>query len=63
MRPCIVGTSCTLCFEHCCCNLGSAVQLMGTPATEKADIWSFGVVLHEICTQEIPVRGGMRPIR
>ena len=25
--------------------------------------WSFGVVLHEICTQEMPQRGGMRAIR
>ena len=38
-------------------------QLMGTAATDKADVWSFGVVLHEICTQEMPVRGGLRPVQ
>ena len=34
--------------------------LMGQPCTEKADIFSLGVLLHELITHEIPVRGQMR---
>ena len=26
-------------------------------------MYSFGVLLHEVCTQETPVRGRMRPIQ
>ena len=31
--------------------------------TEKADIFSFGVVLYEIFTAEQPIRGRMKPVR
>ena len=31
--------------------------------TEKADIFSFGVVLYEIVTAEQPIRGRMKPVK
>lgn len=34
--------------------------LAGKRCTEKADIFSFGVVVWEICTGEAPARGDMR---
>ncbi|KAL4419698.1 hypothetical protein ABPG75_006796 [Micractinium tetrahymenae] len=34
--------------------------LMGQRCTEKADVYSMGVVLWEICTGELPVRGQLR---
>lgn len=37
--------------------------LTGRRCSEKADIYSFGIVLFEICTGEAPVRGDMRPLR
>lgn len=37
-------------------------QLMGKRCTTSADIYSFGVVLWEVCSGETPVRGYMRQL-
>lgn len=37
--------------------------LNGKRCSVKADIYSWGVVLWEVCSGEAPVRGGMRPLR
>ena len=37
--------------------------LMGGRCSEKVDIFSYGVVLWELCTGESPVRGRLRPVR
>ena len=37
--------------------------ILSQKCTSAADMWSFGVILWELCTQEIPVRGRMRPVR
>ena len=31
--------------------------------TEKADIFSFGVVLYEIVSAEQPIRGRLKPVK
>jgi serine/threonine protein kinase len=36
-------------------------MLLGSFSTEKADIYSVGVVLWELATQEVPLRGCLRP--
>ena len=38
-------------------------QILGAPADERADIFSFGTLLHEICTSEVPERGRLRPVK
>lgn len=37
--------------------------LAGKRCSEKADIFSWGVVLWEVCTGEAPVRGALRPLK
>ena len=37
--------------------------ILSQKCTSAADMWSFGVILWELCTQEIPVRGRMRPVK
>ncbi|KAL4436406.1 hypothetical protein ABPG77_009968 [Micractinium sp. CCAP 211/92] len=36
--------------------------LSGRRCTEKVDLYSFGVVIWEVCTGDVPVRGEMRPL-
>lgn len=36
--------------------------LSGKRCTEKVDLYSFGVVIWEVCTGDVPVRGEMRPL-
>ena len=38
-------------------------MLMGEKWNEKADVYSFGVLLWELATSEIPVRGQLRPLK
>ena len=37
--------------------------ITGLKCTEKVDIWSYGIVLWELCTVEQPERGRNRPVR
>lgn len=36
--------------------------LMGEPCDTRADLFSFGVIMWEVLTHEIPVRGNLRGI-
>ena len=38
-------------------------MLVGARCGRQSDIYSFGIVLWEVCTGETPLRGDMRPIR
>ena len=38
-------------------------MLWGQRCTDRADIYSYGIVLWEICTGETPIRGQLRDIR
>ncbi|KAL4424052.1 hypothetical protein ABPG75_001353 [Micractinium tetrahymenae] len=44
-------------------NWAAPEQLIGLKCTAKADVYSFGLVLWELCTRELPVRGQIRDIR
>ena len=47
-----------------CAPTAQAPELLrNEPFTEKVDIYSFGVVLWELCTGEMPVRGKLRAVR
>ncbi len=37
--------------------------ISGGRCTEKADIFSFGIVLYEIVTAKQPIRGQMKPVK
>lgn len=37
--------------------------LMGEPCDTRADLFSFGVIMWEVLTHEIPVRGNLRGIQ
>ncbi|KAI7839307.1 hypothetical protein COHA_007005 [Chlorella ohadii] len=43
-------------------NWAAPELLLGQPCTFSADIFSAGVLLWEICTGSVPVRGRMRPL-
>lgn len=38
-------------------------MLSGRRCSDKADVYSWGVVLWEVCTGEVPVRGHMRAFK
>ncbi|KAI3432258.1 hypothetical protein D9Q98_003819 [Chlorella vulgaris] len=44
-------------------NWAAPEQLIGLKCTAKADVYSYGLVLWELCTRELPVRGQIRDIR
>ncbi|GAB4815065.1 hypothetical protein N2152v2_002111 [Parachlorella kessleri] len=44
-------------------NWAAPEQLIGLKCTNKVDVYSLGLVLWEICTREVPVRGQIREIR
>lgn len=44
-------------------NWAAPEQLIGLKCTAKADVYSFGLVLWELCTRELPVRGQIRDVR
>ena len=39
------------------------MQILGEAADERADIFSYGILLYEICTSEVPERGHLRSVR
>ena len=39
------------------------VQILGGAADERADIFSYGILLYKICTSEVPERGHLRSVR
>lgn len=45
------------------CDIKIAMQSSRPTVTPQADIFSFGIILHEIVTGEVPIRGQMRSIR
>lgn len=44
-------------------NWAAPEQLIGLKCTAKADVYSYGLVLWELCTRELPVRGQIRDIK
>ena len=50
----------TPCHTLLPCPRSAPELLLGEHCTPKADIYSFGIVLWEICCNELPVRGQLR---
>jgi serine/threonine protein kinase len=49
-----------MCFSDLMPSANAVQMLMGEEPSPAADIYSFGVVLWEICCQEMPQRGRRR---
>eukprot|EP00891_Asterochloris_glomerata_P007944 jgi/Astpho2/7944/Aster-06544 len=60
----MLDTGTGLSNEHGCTFAYAAPEvLLNQRVTVAADIYSYGVLLWEICTGEIPIRGQLRPLK
>ena len=50
-------------FREVCLSCFVLQVLLGRPCKASSDIYSFGVIMWEICVGSIPERGRMGPIR